>query len=267
MDKTEETIKPESNKVTWNPILGVLMVILIYIFSQVVGLLVIIYPVARGWSAKASSHWINNSIFAQFFFVLLAEAFTVGAILLLLKLYKVDKKVIGLRKPRIKDPLIGIVAFVPYYVLYIALFSLISVFYKGINASQQQNVGFNNVHGVAELVVTFISLVILPPIAEEIMFRGFLYSTLKKGIKVIPAALVTSLIFASAHLAEGVGGAFWIGAIDTFSLSIVLIFIREKTDGLWSSMTLHGLKNGIAYIALYITPIALIYDRFFKIHL
>lgn len=254
----------KSSNIPWHPVTGVILVILIYVFSQIIGLAVLIYPALRHWSNKASSNWINHSIYAQFWFVLLAEAFTIGAILLLLKFYKVDIKKIGLRKPKLKDPLIGIAAFIPYYILYIVLLEVVSLFYKGLNVSQQQNIGFSNVHGVAELIVTFISLVILPPITEEIMFRGFLYSSLKKGMRTIPAALVTSIIFASAHLAEGVGGAFWIGAIDTFTLSLVLVGLRELTNGLWSSMTLHGLKNGIAYIVLYIAPLFPMHSGFIK---
>lgn len=263
-ESTEESPPLKHSQITWNPFLGVIFVIGIYVVSQLIGLVIMLYPALNHWSSKQSSYWLNHSIFAQFFYVLIAETFTVVAILLLLKLYKVDIKAIGLRKPKLKDPLFGIGAFVPYYILYIALFALISVFYKGINASQQQNLGFSNVHGAAELIVAFISLVILPPITEEIMFRGFLYGSLKKGIRAIPAALVTSMIFASAHLAEGVGGAFWIGAIDTFTLSIVLISLRELTNGLWASMTLHALKNGIAYIVLYVAPLISLHSGVIK---
>jgi membrane protease YdiL (CAAX protease family) len=245
-------------------ILGFIVVLSVYGLSQLAGLIILIYPAIKHWSGSQSNYWLNHSIYAQFWFVLVAEAVTVGAIFFVLKLYKVDIKGIGLRKPKLQDPLYGIAAFIPYYILYIALLELVSVFYKGINVSQQQNIGFNSVHGAAQLIVTFISLVILPPVAEEIMFRGFLYSSLKKGVKAIPTALITSVLFASAHLAEGVGGAFWIGAIDTFTLSIVLISLRELTGGLWSSMTLHGLKNGVAYVVLYITPLVSMHSGMIK---
>ena len=66
------------------------------------------------------------------------------------------------------------------------------------------------------------------------------------------AVIGTSLLFAAGHLAEGgSAGLLYIAAIDTFSLSLVLIYLREKTDGLWASMTLHALKNGIAFVALF----------------
>ncbi len=245
--------------VKWNPWIGVLLVLVIYVFSQIVGLVVLIYPLLRHWSAAKSSSWLNNSTYAQFFYIIIVEAFTVLAVLQLLKWFKVDKKVIGLRRPRLKDPLYALLAIPVYYVVYIIAVGVLSTFIKGLNVSENQNVGFSSVHGAAQLIVTFISLVILPPIAEEILIRGFLYSSLKKGLPQITAAIVTSIIFASAHLPEGAAGLLWIGFVDTFILSIILIYLREKTDGLWAGMTLHGIKNGIAYFVLYLAPLLAIH--------
>ena len=39
--------------------------------------------------------------------------------------------------------------------------------------------------------------------------------------------------------------------LDTFILSLVLIYLREKTGGLWASITLHAFKNGVAFVALF----------------
>ena len=122
----------------------------------------------------------------------------------------------------------------------------------GLNVNQQQDIGFTNVHGAGALILTFISLVILPPLAEEIMVRGFLYSTLKKAMPALSAVLLTSALFAAAHLPEGgAAGPLYIAALDTFVLSLVLIYLREKTGSLWGSITLHATKNGIAFVALF----------------
>jgi hypothetical protein len=104
--------------------------------------------------------------------------------------------------------------------------------------------------------MTFISLVVLPPIVEEIMVRGFLYSTLKKAMPTVAAVLLTSAIFASAHLPEGgAAGPLYIAALDTFVLSLVLIYLREKTGSLWASITLHAAKNGVAFTVLFVLHI------------
>lgn len=260
-DQPKAIVKTElANEVRWNPWLGVLFVLVIYVLSQVVGsVVVLIYPLLHHWSGVRSANWVSNDIFAQFFYILIVETFTVLAVLQLLKWYKVDKKVIGLRKPKLKDPLYALAAAPVYYAIYITSVIIIAHFVHGLNLSETQNVGFSNVHGTAELIVTFISLVILPPIAEEILVRGFLYSSLKKGLPQLAAAVVTSAIFASAHLPEGTSGLLWVGFIETFILSMVLVYLRERTGGLWSGMVLHAINNGVAYYILYLAPLLAIH--------
>jgi membrane protease YdiL (CAAX protease family) len=139
-----------------------------------------------------------------------------------------------------------------YLGIYLVAYAIIKHLVPGLNVNEKQQLGFNNISGAKEMILTFISLVILPPIGEEILFRGFLYSSLKKNLPIVVAVLGTCTIFAIGHLPEGgAAGPLYIAAIDTFVLSLVLIYLREKTGGLWASMTLHGLKNCIAFVALY----------------
>jgi membrane protease YdiL (CAAX protease family) len=95
-------------------------------------------------------------------------------------------------------------------------------------------------------------LVVLPPIAEEILFRGFIYSSLRPKMNKIVAALITSILFALPHLFESSNGLLWVAGCDTFILSMVLVYVREKTDKLWASMLIHGLKNFVAFASLYL---------------
>jgi membrane protease YdiL (CAAX protease family) len=286
--KQESAAQTISTKIVpWNPWLGVAVALIIYALASLVGtLLVYIYPSLQHWSKSQSDHWINSSIAAQFMFVFLVELLIVGSVLGFIKLYKARPSVIGLRRPKGSDPIYGLAAVPVYYILYFVSVGVVTVLYHGLNVNQKQNVGFNSPTGAWQLIATFISLVLLPPIAEEILVRGFLYGSLRKGMfmiadlvkkpkvvlqktensaaksrnytKYMPqiiAAILTSLIFASAHLPEGTGGPLWIGAIDTFMLSMVLVYLREKTDGLWAGMTLHGIKNFIAYSIVFIFPL------------
>lgn len=203
-------------------------------------------------SNRQANDWLNNSTGAQFVYTLLFEGMLLGALYGFLKLYNQTFKVIGLKHPRWRDAMYGIIAVPLYYILYFVTVSVVSHFVPGLNVDQHQDIGFNDVHGVVAMLLTFISLVILPPLAEEIMFRGFLYSSFKKALPTALAVIFTSLIFASIHLLEGgSSGPLYIAAIDTFILSLVLIFLREKTGSLWASITLHGIKNGIAFVALF----------------
>jgi len=94
---------------------------------------------------------------------------------------------------------------------------------------------------------------VLPPLVEETVFRGFVFAGLRNKLKFVWAALATSALFASAHLQIGNGQPLlWVAALDTFTLSLVLCYLREKTDSLWPGILLHALKNGIAFLSLFV---------------
>jgi membrane protease YdiL (CAAX protease family) len=76
---------------------------------------------------------------------------------------------------------------------------------------------------------------------------------LKKGLNVFWACAITSSLFAIAHLQVGSGEPLlWSAAVDTFVLSLILIYLREKTGSLWTSVGLHSLKNFIAFLGLFV---------------
>ena len=239
--------------IPWNPLVAVVYIVVIFFAAQVLAaLLVSLYPAAQHWSQGRATDWLNNSVLGQFTFVLLAEGLTLSGVYGWLTHYKSTWASIGLLRPRLKYFGYGVLALVPYYALYVVLLSFATK-YSHIDLNQQQDVGFNSVHGTMPLLLTFVSLVILPPLTEEILMRGMLYTSLRKVMKFGVAALLTSAIFASAHLSEAAsGGPLWIAAIDTFTLSLVLCYLREKTGSLWPGITLHGIKNGIAFVALFI---------------
>lgn len=252
-----QATQPSADPVPWHPLSGVLFVIVTFAAAQFLALAIIeVYPLLNHWSGTQANDWLDNSVLAQFFFVLIAEAISIGAIYLFLKRHKLGLAAIGLKRPRWTDPLWGIAGFLPYLFFYGVLIVLIAQFVPSFNVDQSQDVGFNDVVGHSQLVLTFISLVVLPPLAEEIMVRGFLYTTLKKALPIMPAALVTSALFGAAHLGEGgSGGLLWVGFVDTFILSLVLIWLRELTGSLWASITLHAIKNGIAFVSLFVLHI------------
>lgn len=249
-------LMPKSKILTvpWNPWIAVFFIGFIYYFSQFFGgALVNIYPWLMGWSSTHTNNWLNNSILAQFIYVLLAETFMLAAIYVFLKLFKTNFRLIGLVRPKLKDVGLGLLAVPLYYGAFVIAVYIISHFVHSLNINQVQNVGFTNVVTNAQMILTFVSLVILPPLVEEIMVRGFLYSSLKKAMPKVASVVITSLIFASAHLPEGgASGPLYIAALDTFILSLVLIYLRERTGSLWASITLHGVKNGIAFVALFL---------------
>ena len=243
-----------TDQINWGPGLAVLVTVVVFVLAEYLGAqITVIYPVIKHWTSSQTTNWLNNSIYAQFFYTLIAEAITFGVIWLFIKWRKDKLSVIGLVKPKLQDIAYALTGLAIYFPAYIAAVFGLSSLIHGLNINQQQQIGFSQSTTGWPLVLVFISLVVLPPIVEEILFRGFLYSGLKKSLPKIWAVLLTCTIFAAPHLLEGgSGGLLWVAGIDTFVLSLVLIWLREKTGRLYASMGLHALKNFIAFASLFL---------------
>lgn len=126
--------------------------------------------------------------------------------------------------------------------------SVIALYLPWVDVDQPQDVGFTDITQPLEYLLAFIALVILPPIAEEILFRGYLFGRLRTYTGFWTTTTIVSVLFGAIH-------GQWNVAIDTFILSLFLCYLREKTGSLWPSIVLHGIKNGLAYFLLFIAPL------------
>lgn len=154
---------------------------------------------------------------------------------------------LGLKKtPTWVDLGLAPVGFVAYLIGAAALTALFSLF-SWFNADQAQNVGYSTYLVGPDLIVAFIALVLIAPIAEELIFRGYLYGKLRGQLKLsaLAAAIIVSLLFALLH-------GQWNVAVNVFALSLVLCTLREITGTIYSGIFLHMIKNGVAFYFLYV---------------
>lgn len=261
--KTKIVQQPELDtqapKAKWGPIAAVTVTIGIFFGSQLLaGFVLLLYPAIHHWNRVQSLSWLDHlseSVSGQFASVLIVEALTLLLLWMFLRHRKARAEDIGLKRPKLIDIIYALAGFACYFIVYIIIIQLISGIH-GLDLNQKQELGFNtNTHGSA-LWLVFVSLAILPPITEEIVMRGFLYTGLRSKLPVIQAALITSVLFALPHLQPGTGNKLlWIAAIDTFTLSLFLVYLRQKTGRLWASIGVHMIKNSLAFAALFIFKI------------
>jgi hypothetical protein len=95
------------------------------------------------------------------------------------------------------------------------------------------------------LAIFFFTASIAAPIFEEIIFRGFLLSSLSKYVSVTTAIILSSLLFAIAHLSLS-------EIVPLMTLGIVLGTVYSRSRNLLSSILLHGLWNSGTLISLFI---------------
>jgi len=158
------------------------------------------------------------------------------------------RQLLGIAKPLfLKYALVVPLVWVAYFVTSnIAV--MLATFAPGFDVTQSQDIGFSNLTNMNELALAFIALVILAPLAEELLFRGYLFGKLRAIGGFWPSAILTSLVFGAAHLQWNVG-------IDVFVLSLFLCVLREKSGSIWAGVVLHGFKNAIAYFILFVAPL------------
>lgn len=117
--------------------------------------------------------------------------------------------------------------------------------FSWFDANEAQDVGFRILNTPFDRIIAFIALVVVAPICEEIIFRGWLYGKLRSKMSMWAAILVVSVFFGIMHGQWNVG-------INVCILSIFLCLEREITGTIYASMITHMIKNGIAYAMLYL---------------
>jgi membrane protease YdiL (CAAX protease family) len=78
--------------------------------------------------------------------------------------------------------------------------------------------------------------VLTAPVVEEIFFRGFLFPGFRQRYGWNNAALLSSGIFALAHLSP-------VAFIPTFALGYVLAFLYHRANSIWPGIIMHFLLN------------------------
>ena len=165
----------------------------------------------------------------------------------------VSRDDLGLRDwPTWTDVGLGPVGFIVATLLAALLVGLFTIF-PWFNAEETQATGFNAFMAGTDRIVAFLTLVVVAPIAEEIIFRGFLYGKIRKllhkkvsekwGIAI--SILVVSVLFGIIHLQWNVG-------VNVFALSVVLCVLREVTGTIYAGILTHMIKNGVAFYLLYV---------------
>ncbi|MDA9008405.1 CPBP family intramembrane metalloprotease [Alphaproteobacteria bacterium] len=101
--------------------------------------------------------------------------------------------------------------------------------------------------------ITFLSIVVIAPICEEVIFRGFLYGWLRQRFSMDVAVVISSLAFGFVH--------FQYLGLDRESVFIAMFFVcglgffaarlREKSGSLYPSIVLHGFSNLMVFWNLY----------------
>jgi len=171
-----------------------------------------------------------------------------------------SKKTFGItRLPSWSDIGLSILSVLPYYLLSAGVLWVAMTFTKVVDPNVGQQIGFDNLTVGAEYFVAFITLVLMAPLAEELLFRGYFLGQLSERVSKWLAVILTAAVFGSLHLfgftSDGGVVLQWAAALDTFALGIMAGSLRILSGSIWAGVLLHAIKNGIAYYFLFISPL------------
>jgi len=163
--RNNDTVTEQSDSgITWGPWSAAGVVLVVFLLAQLVAEeIMLIYPRLQNWSQSTSNNWLQNSVYAQFFYVLLAEIITVSLIFLFVYWRKGKLRSIGLTRPKFIDTAYALTGLFIYYPIYIVA-ALTAGWLLSVNLNQTQSIGFSGPYSSWQLIIVFISLVILPPI-------------------------------------------------------------------------------------------------------
>ena len=223
--------------------IGICALLLVWAFAALFASQYIVhYPLYWIFGEK----WYNSSIGSFVCLVLsdiLAVVLTILVPHLVHKKLKTDRDELGLSGlPTWTD--IGL-APIGYIVATLAALGLVSLFslFPWFNATETQNIGATFISTGWDRALAFIKLVIVAPIAEELIFRGWLYGKLRAKVAMPIAILLVSVLFALVH------GQWNVGRND-LAMSIVLCGLREVTGTVYAGIIMHMIKNAIALVLL-----------------
>lgn len=161
-------------------------------------------------------------------------------------LEKTSREELGLKGlPTWTDILLSPIGFVIQLVLSAALVTLFSHLFPWFNAAEAQEVGFSDLYTAGDKILAFIIIAIVAPIAEELIFRGYLYGKLRKRLNLPASMIIVSLLFAILHGQWNVG-------VNVFVVSLVLCSLREITGTIYAGTLVHIIKNAVAFYLLFI---------------
>ena len=92
--------------------------------------------------------------------------------------------------------------------------------------------------GQGPFLQTLIATGICAPVLEEIIFRGLIFSRLKRAMPLWVSIVISSLLFGIAH-----GQILWMAY--TFCLGVLFCVIVERTGSILSTMLVHAIFNSL----------------------
>ena len=107
------------------------------------------------------------------------------------------------------------------------------------------------------IVIMVITAVVIAPLWEEVVFRGYLHPVIKKHGGIWAGAICSSLLLAVVH-------NHLAAIIPLFLLAMLMVWLYEKTGSIWTPIAVHACFNaaavGASFLVRYYEPTPALID-------
>lgn len=190
--------------------------------------------------ANFESRLIEGDPMASFAIVVLDAIGSFLIIAYFLRKYQVSWRTLGISRFPVWRSLFSIaLIFIGFAILISAVFFLIEALMPNFNVDEPQVNEFT----ANRSAISLWALVLIPPILEETVFRGFTFPAFSRKRGVVFGAVVSSALFGFAHFQANI-------IVYTFILGLLLCWLYTRTGSIVPGMGLHMLNNYVAYTAI-----------------
>jgi membrane protease YdiL (CAAX protease family) len=181
------------------------------------------------------------------FSLTLSTPFVLGFVAFVVRLSRVPiAEYLALKLPRWRDVRLGFALLAAVLVLTGILASV-----SGQETPAFMTETFESARAAGMLPLLLLAFVVLGPLQEEILFRGFLFRGVAPSLGVWPAIVLTALTWALMHAQYQ---WFFVGEI--FALGLALGWLRARSGSTILTFVLHATVNGLALLEMaFLSPI------------
>jgi len=148
---------------------------------------------------------------------------------------------LGLRRVRLRRAIGPTLAVVVAYLALAAVYGLL------VSAPKERVPGIGVASPTASVLAYGLLVGVIAPVAEELFFRGFAFTALRRRLGTAGAAVASGALFAAVHLL-GSTDAVFVPVLALFGIGLALLYAR--TGSLLPGIALHSLNNAYALILL-----------------
>jgi len=173
--------------------------------------------------------------------VLFLELVYILPVVLIFAWRRIHWKYLGFGKFTVNVMGLGCGLLIGGYAIIIVHNALLYIFHIGTQGDQIMGV-FKRLQSPVWL---FLVGAMIAPFVEEIFFRGFLFQGFRQKYGWLPALLLSSALFAAAHLDP-------VAFVPTFVLGCVLAYVYHRSNSLWPGILFHAAINSFSLCAVYV---------------